>query len=358
MGVNVQSLADLAAWTRATEYKKGGYVSLTEPLPDYPLFNMLLQRETIKSTPRINFQLLVDPPNSFQVVQVADPVSVSIPNHAKTAQLNWCKMRTAWAYYTDEEAFNGAGDDEIIDVVTARKVEHDAEFRRNLELKLAGEASETVKNDIIGLKDWLPVGSTNETDDLTLNGGGDVAYGLSGITVSDVPRWAHATAGFTKLSDDDLFDKLSRFMHNSKYYVPDGARSIESGEASRCILANTNIFTQWERLQTVSNDNLGSDVGKWRGTINFRSVPVKKNYAQSVAGNGVTPDDHALLYMLDLNTWKFFVHSDFNFVLDDPVISQDVPGEVKQWRQLYAQLACVNREKNLVCYTEQADFLA
>ena len=44
MAIAVDKLFDLAAWTRDTEYRKGGYVSLTEPLADYTLFNMLIQR--------------------------------------------------------------------------------------------------------------------------------------------------------------------------------------------------------------------------------------------------------------------------------------------------------------------------
>lgn len=356
MPVNVDTLVDLANWTRATEYRKGGYVSLTEPLPDYPLFNMLLSREVIRSTPTIRYQAVVDPPQSFEVTQVGAPLQVTLPKHSKTVSMNWAKSRTAWGYYTDEEAFNGADADQIIDVVTARKVEHDAEFRRNLEVKFANNAVESTKEDYIGLKDWLPA-KTSATD-LELNGGADVAYGVSGITVSDVPRWGHAVCGFTQLSDADLFKKLSNYMHRTKYYVPEGARSIDPGTPNRCILTNSQIFTQWENLQVAGNDDFKNDVGMWRGAINFRSVPTKILHAQSEPDSAATPTDHALLYMLDLNTWKFFIHSNFNFLLSEPTKDPNVPGAVKQWRELYAQLACINREKNLVAYTTNSEFIA
>lgn len=355
MAVNVQSLFDLAAWTRATEYKRGGYVSLTENLPDFPLYNMLIKREVIRSTPTIRYQVVVDRDNSFEITQVGEPVQVTIPKHARTVAMNWSKSRTVWGYFADEEAFNGAPEDQIIDVVLARKVENDAEFRRNLELKFAGAASEPTKNDIIGLKDWLPADSTATA--LELNGGADVAYGISGITVSDVPRWGHAVAGFSKVSDDDLFDKLSQFMHRSKYYVPEGARTIDSYEPYRCILANYLVFTRWEQLQTVANDDLRNDIGMWRGDINFRSVPVKINHAQSEPDSPETPTDHALLYLLDLNNWRLFVHPDFNFTLSEPIKDPNIPGAIKQWRELYCQLACTNREKQLVAYTDSPEFI-
>lgn len=355
MAVNVQTLYDLAAWTRATEYKKGGYVALTEPLADYPLFNMLLTRETVKSTPNLRFQILKDADESFEVTQVGEPIQVSIPRHSQYAQMNWCKVRTSVGWYADEEAFNGVDGDQIIDVVAARKVEFDAAMRRALEVKFANNANEPSKNDIIGLKDWFPAKTTATA--LELNGGADVAYGLSGVTVANTPRWGHAVAGFTQLSDDDLFGKLSAFMHRSKYFVPEGARAIDPGTANRVILCNAPTFVEWEKIQTSANDDLRNDVGIWRGAINFRSVPAKILHAQSEPDSAATPEGHALLYMLDLNTIKLFVHSDYNFVLDEPVKDPNVPGSVKMWRQAYVQLGCVNREKNLVCYTTASPFV-
>lgn len=355
MAVNVNKLFDLAQWTRDTEYKKGGYVSLTETLPGYPLFDMLIKREVIRSTPTIRYQLVVDPAQSFEITQVGEPIQVSIPKHADTVSLQWSKSRTAWAYYADEEAFNGANEDQIIDVVAARKVEHDAEFRRNLEVRLSNSRSEASKNDILGLKNWFPRDSA--ATDLELNGGGDVsAQEYTGPTVAEVPRWGHAVAGFDTLADDDLFDKISEFYHRVKYYVPDGARTIDSGEPSRCILTNAPVFLAWERVQTSANDDLRNDVGVWRGAINFRSTPVKILHSQSEPDSAATPDGHALVYALDLNTLKLWIHTDFNFNLSEPIKDPNVPGQVKMWRELYTQLACINREKNLVASTTNSAF--
>ncbi len=353
--VNVDRLYDLARWTRATEYKKGGYVSLTEPLADYPLYNALIQRETIRSTPSIRYQVAVDAPQSFKITQVGEPVQVVIPKHAKTVTMNWAKSNTVWGYFSDEEAFNGADADQIIDVVVHRKVEHDAEFRRNLEIKFAHRATESEKNDIVGLKDWLPAKTT--ATELELNGGADPLYGVSGINVATTERWGHAVCGFDALSDDDAFRKFSEYMHRAKYYVPEGAQEITPAEADRVILCNSKVFVKWEELQTLANDDLQSDVGKWRGAVNFRGIPVKILHAQSEPGLVSTPSDHALIYMLDLNTWKLWIHPDFNFALSEPIKDPNIPGAIKQWRELYCQLACLKRENNLVAYTTAAEFI-
>ena len=281
---------------------------------------------------------------------------MSIPKHADTVTLNWSKSRTSWAYYTDEEAFNGANEDQIIDVVASRKVEHDAEFRRNLEVKLSGARSEASKNDILGLKNWFPADASATT--LDLNGGADiVAQEYTGPVVQDVPRWGHAVCGFDTLTDDDLFEKISEFYHRVKYFVPDNARTIDSQSPSRCILANAAVFLAWERLQVAGNDDFRNDVGMWRGSINFNSTPVKILHAQSEPDSAATPSGHALVYALDLNTLKLWIHSDFNFNLSEPIMDPNIPGQIKLWRELYCQFACINREKNLTAYTTNADFL-
>lgn len=358
MAIAVDQLFDLAAWTRTTEYKRGGYVSLTEPLADYPLFNMLIPREVVRSTPNIRFQLTTEAANSYETVEVGDPIQVAIPKTANAVSLVWSKKRTSLAYFADEEAFNNVGSaDDIIDVVAQRKVEHDAEFRRNFEVELANASSHPTKNDILGLKDWFPAKTT--ATDLELNAGGDIsASEYSGPTVAAVPRFDNAVCGFTKLSDDDLFKKISNFYHTAKYYVPEGARAIDSATPNRVVLCNVPVFLAWEELQVAANDDPKSDLGLWRGAINFRSTPVKILHAQSDPTSAAYDAASTLVYALDLNTLKLWIHSDYNFKLSPPILDPNVPGQVKMWREVYAQLACISREKNLTAYTTAAEFLS
>lgn len=358
MAIGVDQLFDLAAWTRTTEFERGGYVSLTEPLADYPLFNSLIERQVIRSTPNIRYQLATEAANSYETVEVGTPVQVAIPKTANSVTLPWAKKRTAMAYFADEEAFNSVGSaDDIIDVVAQRKVEHDSEFRRNLEVELANGSSEPTMNDIMGLKDWFPAKTT--ATDLELNGGGDIsAKEYNGPTVAAVPRFDNAVCGFTKLSDDDLFKKISNFYHSAKYYVPEGARAIDSATPTRVILCNVPTFLAWEELQTAANDNLRNDLGVYRGSINFRSTPVTILHAQSDPSSAAYDADSALVYALDLTTLKFWIHAEYNFNLSPPITDPNVPGQVKMWREVYCQLACINREKNLTCYTTAAEFLS
>jgi hypothetical protein len=60
------------------------------------------------------------------------------------------------------------------------------------------------------------------------------------------------------------------------------------------------------------------------------------------------------LYALDLSSFKWVVHSGFDFTLSNPMEDPFVPGQVRQWRQAYCQLVCVNREKNLAARTSNA----
>ena len=87
MSVSVDKLFNLVRLTRNTEYKRGSYVVLTEPLPDYPLFSALVKREVLRSTPTIRYQLSINPANSFEVTEVGDPLQVTVPKNAEAVVL-------------------------------------------------------------------------------------------------------------------------------------------------------------------------------------------------------------------------------------------------------------------------------
>lgn len=355
MGVAVTKLRDLVNWTRVTEYRQGGYVDLSEPLPDYPLWMNLLQREVIKSTPQVRYQLVTADESSEEVVEVGDPVQVSPTSHSNSVTLNWCKRRNTTVWYPDEEAFNGIGSPEgIVDVVATRKTQFDAEPRRATEVQIAGDSVHATKDDIIPLRSWLPPSSS--ATDLELNGGADVSTKeYSGPTVAEIPEWGHAVCGFDVIENDLLF-KIDEFMDRVNYFAPDGSKNIIPGSPNRIGLLNHKIYSEWKDLQTIANDNLQDDLGMWRAAVHFRSVPFINLPAWTEPQSAAKPSGEALVSVLDLNAIKFWIHSDFNFKLY-PAYVDFHDGGVKLKRERYTQLAFLSRRNHLMARTTNAAFL-
>lgn len=358
--VNIQQIGDFLRQTRATELKKGSWVSLSSDLPDYPFYSTLVQKTTRRSSDRYEWTATFGTPNDTHYSAVNDPLQISIPEISKRLGVRLSKVRKAIGYARDEEELQGGDEETLVDIILQRKAEQlDQPLLSFLEHELAGNggSSSAPRQQILGLDYWLPAKTT--ATDLELNGGSDpvgFANGAADLRVADLERWAHAVCGFTKVSDDDLLDKLHEFFIRANYWVPEGVRQLDSAVPSRCVLCQHPVYLTWARLQTKSNDDLRDDVGMWRNSINFMSVPVKWWPAISTPGAKNTPVGSGRLYALDLNSIELITHSAFNFDLEtgnDP----NVPGTVKLWREGYTQLVVKNREKQLVAYTTAPDLI-
>jgi hypothetical protein len=192
-----------------------------------------------------------------------------------------------------------------------------------------------------------------------MNGGADpvgFTSGAGGLTVAEVPRWAHAVAGWTKLSDDDIFDKMSEFMQRAHYFAPVPTPSVISDVPKRQILCQLPFKLAYEKYCTVGNDNILTDAGRFRDSQTYRSIPVYVWHAISDPASPVRPA-YGLLYLIDWSTFDWIFHSSFDMKTSDPIPDPNVPGSFRIWTQTYCQLQCRNRERNATFYSAADEFL-
>lgn len=358
MGVEISTITDILTLTRATELAKGEWVSLVSDLPEYPLHQGLIPRVTRKSSYKFAWTLTRQGANPFRnggYTGVNVPLQVSVDPLAKRLEVPLAKIRFATAYAEDEEELQGDSDTELADAVLMRKSEDlDQPLLSFMEHALAGapsSASSTYK-ELFGLEYWFP--STVGLTAVDMDGGTDpvgFSGGAAGLTVAECPEWAHAVGGFSKVSNDDLFKHIADFRMRVNYHVPSGSKSADSATPNRIILCQYPVFLEWAEIQTAANDNLKSDVGMWRGAINYMSTPVRKLPVISEVGSAERPTDRGILYDLDLNTLQLVVNDRFNFELK-VLQKSDTPGVVHAYREGYVQLICKNRRKNLVLATQ------
>ena len=363
MPVDIGQIQDIINLTRATELQKGSWVSLSADLADYPLQSVLIPRVTKKSSYRYEWTVSTangPTTNGAEYSSVNKPVQASVVSQSKRLGIDLCKIRAHTAFARDERDLQGGSEEELVDIVMLRESEKlNLPLASFLEHKLAGKPSSgsPSEQELYGLQYWFRADTT--ATDLELNGGADpenYPSGAADLTVAAVPRWAHAVAGYNKVSDDDLFDKLHEFRIRCNYYTPEGVNALNGGTPNRAILVQHPTFLEWARIQTAANDDLRSDVGMWRNALNSMGTPVKWLPVISTPGSPETPTTYGLAYDLDLNTVKLLMHSDWNF--DKEVMDKaDTPGTIVVFREGYCQLACTDREKNLVLTTSNPDLI-
>lgn len=360
MAFNINQLTDYVNLTRSYELQKGGWTSFVADLPEYPLYSgAMVPRTTLKASDPVVWTLQIARPSSFEVSGANHPVQFTNYEDTVRIQVNWAKVRTKVMWTKEEQELQGGTEEQLLSIVKKKKVTHDFEMVQGLEHKLAGDGTAGgAFTDVQGLDAWLPVSDYSTyatTPALQLNGGVDVQFSGLGTTVAATPRWGHARAGFDAVSDDDLFDKLDEFFVRRKVFVPEGTTQIDGGMPKNVIFVQNAVQRAWARLQTVSNDNLQDDLGRWRTNIFFMGIPVVYLPVISEGDSAETPADYGLIYCLDLTTWHFVVHSSFNFTLSPPTPDDNVPDTIKMWRTAYLQLICSNRERNLALTTTNTD---
>ena len=366
---SINALRDSINLTRASELRKGSWVSLSSNLPDYVLWPALLPRVERKWAKTIDFTIssdevgkVTDLSNFF--VGVGSTIQPASHPSTRRPSVKMAKVRETTTYAEDEDDFQGTPEEELANIVVLRKAEQlDLPLMSKLEtvlnLEPAGDPPTTNEQEVYGLPYWFPH-TADSSAALSLYGGTDPSNfsgGAAGVTVSQVPRWAHATAGFQKVSQSDLFDKLFEFHTRVNHYVPTGVNALDSATPERCILCQHPVYVTWSRLQHVANDNPGRDLGMWRDAIAFGSTPVKYLPVLSEPDSSATPSGYGLLYDLDLTTIKLCIHSRYSFDLQvrEPAHQPDV---IWLFREGYVQLICVRRNRNLVAYTDTASLIS
>lgn len=365
----INALRDSLNLTRATELKKGSWVSLSSTLPDFVLWPALLPRMTHKFAKTIDFSISTDEVGKVTdmskfFVGVGTPINPTAnpTTHRPTVRL--AKARETTTYAEDEDELQGTDEEKLASIVVMRKAEQlDLPLLTKQEISLmlepAGDPPTVTEQEVYGLPYWFPH-SANSSAAISLYGGGNPANfstGAAGTTVADVPRWAHAVGGFKKVSQSDLFDKLVEFHTRVNHYVPSGVNALDSATPERCILVQNPVFVTWSRLQHISNDNPGRDLGMWRDAIAFGSTPVKWLPVMSEPESPATPTGYGLLYDLDLTTLKLALHSGFMFDLEI-TLPPHQPKVIWLTREGYYQLLCIRRNRNLVLYTDTASLIS
>lgn len=357
---SVQQLADLVALTRS-EFERNRWTTLASLYPDYLWVQQALQsrRMTKQTSTHLEWALEIAAPSSFEASYANHPLQVSVPDIAKKCRADLIKYRTSVGWTVDEQELQGGDETKLVSVIEMRMVKHERDYIEGLENALADKPTNSTEfpQKLFGLPYWLPTDTSATT--LSMNGGADPAGftgGAGGITVADVPRWAHAVAGWDKLSDDDLFDKLSEFLNRAHYFSPVPVPNIAPDVPQRQILIQMPLRLAYEKLLTVGNDNLQQDAGRFRNSLNFRSIPLDVWHAISDPASPVRPAT-GLLYVIDWNTFEWVFHSAFDGTVSNPKEDPHVPGAIRQDRQVYTQLKCVNRERNATFYSNATEFL-
>lgn len=200
-----------------------------------------------------------------------------------------------------------------------------------------------------------PVGANGIACEAT-GGHGVSSAGLSRIQYSQL---ANYTARSAAMSQNDFVDKACEMLDMMQWKAPRPEPMEVVPEARYEMVSGYAPFKEYQKLTTASNDNLGSDVAKYRpglGTVQFRGVTwswtdalTRTNLPDGSANSAF--DANLPVYFLDWSTWNIFAAQGWYQRMDAP-IELDAPHNlVVQWMDTAYQLFCHNPRGNGVIIT-------
>jgi len=184
---------------------------------------------------------------------------------------------------------------------------------------------------------------------------------VAGLSRATYPQLRNYTGVSSSMSHGDFVKKASQ-MIDLMTWKPPRPESMEVSPSQRFeMVSGYAPFAAYQDLVTASNDNLGRDMGVYRGSVPygtqiFRGIVWSWTDAltSSTLPDGTSNaayDSNGPVYLLDWSTWDMFAAEGWYKRMEEPVTLENPHNVVVQWMDSGYQLFCSNPRANGVIRT-------
>jgi len=206
-----------------------------------------------------------------------------------------------------------------------------------------------------GLPYWIVQYTT--TAPFGFNGGNPSGYtsGAAGLAVATYPKWKNGTALYASMSDSDFVAKLSESFDKCHFRAPRGGFGEKVPDRKYSLCSSYKPFQDYQHHLYGSNDNVGSDAGKYRGGTPgnelgnqvFRGVDWEWVPALSLVG-GDARDLNEPVYGINWDTFRVKNYDGLFMERSGPIELNMQHNTIVQWMDSAYQIICNNRRANFV----------
>ncbi len=363
----LSSLHDFVQNTLAT-YERNKYdsVGIAQLYPELEVVKQFVtgKKALRDMSDRIKTALEIGAPSSYEHSYTNHPAQTSAPKLTRWIETPMVKVRTKMTYSNDEKELQGASETKLIDVVQQRMVKFQRDYWEGLEHDFLSAPSgpDQHPDQLRGLKYWVTAKS-GQTSGVDMNGGDDPAgfsAGAGGLTKAQEPRWPNATGVFAKVTQDDYFDKIDRFLNDVYMQAIVPHPSVAPEVPSRVIYVQEPVKRAVGRVLTASNEDVGVDLGVYKDANVYRSMPVTIWHALSKPGSPVKSFGQSgvgVSMLVDWNAFMYQLITGYDRKRTGPHELPDIPGQYVLYEESWMALHCVRRDRNLRLQTSTAELI-
>jgi len=358
---DITKIADIVRATLPTiEMGKWDSVGLAQLYPEYEYVKQWITGAKHKkgSSYEIQTELEIQSPSSFEASFPNHAAKTSVPKQVKDIKSRMVKARTKATFSEDEKALQGGSAQKILDVVEMRMKKLHRDMIEGLEHAFLGfpATPDEFPQVLKGVLGYWNAPNSGVTD-FALNGGLDPVghpLGAGEITVAAEPRWANAVAKFAKISDDDFFDQLERFINQVRMLAVIPHPEVAPNVPRRVIYVQEPVKRAVSRYFTAGNDDVGHDAGVYRDANMFKSTPITIWHAMSSVDSPVRPTN-CVVQLIDWNAFQYSVLEGFDQKITGPTMLPEVPGQMVVYNELWHNLHCTRRDRLMFMTSDNPD---
>lgn len=269
--ITTSELTDLIATTQRN-LGKPNYTQIATDLQDHTAMNSLLKKNRVQleSGTGVQWDVMVNHSASAANVGLGAQDNVQIVDTMVQAQADWRNTTANYSFIGQEIDMN-RNPARIVNMVSQRRVAAMISLAELMENNFWG--TPVASNDQVtpwGVNTWIVKNATEG-----FNGGAPSGYTSIGLNPTTYPRWKNWTAPYLAITEDDLISKWRKAATFTKFKPPvPGIPTFNTGD-SYAFYTNYTVLGTLEKYLKQNNENLGTDLAKYDGSVVFMRAPVR-----------------------------------------------------------------------------------
>jgi len=262
--------------------------------------------------------------------------TLNLENYSQELKVNYKHIDDGWIYDLGEMRRN-KGKGLLYNLIKPREANCMLNIVEKLESKFFGDALSTTDTvNPNGLKYWIVSNATTG-----FNGGAPGSHTTVGnIDPTAYENWKNFTAQYTKISKEDLIDKMQTAAFYTNFKAPIEVDGVKNPSRNgMVIVTNFATYNAMKSIAENQNDKIGTDLDAYEGKFKFQGNNI-------IASAQMTQNSDADVYMLNMDTFDMICLEDSYMVRSGP---KDLEG-VHNGRKVFIDL-----EMNWVCYDRRAN---
>ena len=204
--------------------------------------------------------------------------ATSVKDLMTTAKQPFTKATVNFSYDVDEDAFQSDRETIIREIDIRRHSAYNDYFELMEEALWSAPSSSTESpRSPSGIPFWVQKSASTPSGGFTGGDPSGFSNGAAGIKVSDVSNWKNWSFNYKSAgSRDDLVSKIRKAIAHCYFQAPKQFSELAGGkaESDHMFYTTYSVIADLEKLMESRNDNLGTDLMKYAGSVVIKGNPV------------------------------------------------------------------------------------